>query len=311
MLDDSLPLQSRVRHCADCSSRHQPARLPARRAGQRGAGRLFDPADGARARTSAAAPAAIDVHHHVSPPAWLTAVRAAASIRSPTNWSVQNSLDDMDRGGVATSILSITTPGVVLRNMDAAPPPRSRANATSTAPKLVRDHRGRFGFFAALPMPDIEGGLHEIAYALDTLKADGIGLLTSYGDKWLGDPAVLPDHGGAQPPQGRGLHAPDRRQLLRQPACAGVPPVMIEFGTDTTRTIARACFNGNARRFRDIRWIFSHAGGTMPFLIERFVRHPILVPSTSRCSRRACAAELQPLLLRHRAGRRTRPRCRR
>jgi hypothetical protein len=56
------------------------------------------------------------------------------------------------------------------------------------------------------------------------------------------------------------------------------PPVMIEFGTDTTRTIADIVFSGNARRFPDIRWIFSHAGGTMPFLIERFVRHPLLVP---------------------------------
>jgi predicted TIM-barrel fold metal-dependent hydrolase len=56
------------------------------------------------------------------------------------------------------------------------------------------------------------------------------------------------------------------------------PAVMIEFGTDTTRTIADIIFSGNARRFPDIRWIFSHAGGTMPFLIERFVRHPLLVP---------------------------------
>ena len=71
------------------------------------------------------------------------------------------------------------------------------------------------------------------------------------------------------------------------------PPVMIEFGTDTTRTIADIVFSGNARRFPDIRWIFSHAGGTMPFLIERFVRHPLLVPKAKETVPDGTLAELK------------------
>jgi 6-methylsalicylate decarboxylase len=54
----------------------------------------------------------------------------------------------------------------------------------------------------------------------------------------------------------------------------GVNDSMIEYGTDTTRAIARILFSGSARRYRDIRWIFSHGGGTTPFLAERFVREP-------------------------------------
>src|SRR2546423_3775673 len=70
-------------------------------------------------------------------------------------------------------------------------------------------------------------------------------------------------------------------------------PVMIEFGTDTTRTIADIVFSGNARRFPDIRWIFSHAGGTMPFLIERFVRHPLLAPKAKETVPDGTLAELK------------------
>ena len=99
-----------------------------------------------------------------------------------------------------------------------------------------------------IPLTDIEGSLHEIAYALDTLKADGIGLMTSYGDKWLGDPSFLPV-----------MEELNRRKALvyTHPTAANCcvnlvrpqQPVMIEFGTDTTRTIADIIFSGNARKF--------------------------------------------------------------
>jgi predicted TIM-barrel fold metal-dependent hydrolase len=176
-------------------------------------------------------------------------------------------------------MLSVTTPGVVFRDLDQAAGRRLARESNEYGARLKADHKGRFGFFAALPMLDTQGALAEIAYSMDTLKADGNGLLTSYGDKWLGDASFFPI-----------MEEINRRKLLvyTHPTAAnccvnlqkGVPPVMIEFGTDTTRTIASILFDGgNAQRFRDIKWIFSHAGGTMPFLIERFVRHPLLVPS--------------------------------
>lgn len=291
MVDASPSLQSRVRHCADCGpgSRRRGFLL-----GALGSAAL------AACSTTPTAPALnlgrsagrIDVHHHGSPPAWLNAVRGQIDPLA-TNWSVQKSLEDMDRAGVATSMLSITTPGVVLRNMDGPTSRRLARESNEWQARMVTEHRGRFGFFAALPMLDTQGALEEIAYAMDTLRADGIGLLTSYGDKWLGDPQFFPI-----------MEELNRRKLVvyTHPTaanCCGslqtpaVPPVMIEFGTDTTRTIASILFNGNARRFRDIRWIFSHAGGSMPFLIERFVRHPTLVPSSAPLFPEGVAAELR------------------
>jgi predicted TIM-barrel fold metal-dependent hydrolase len=134
--------------------------------------------------------------------------------------------------------------------------------------------------------------LREIEYAMDTLKADGIGLLTSYGDKWLGHPSFLPV-----------MDELNRRKALvyTHPTTANCcvnlvktqQPAMIEFGTDTTRTIADIIFSGNAVKFRDIRWIFSHAGGTMPMLLDRFVRNAFLDPNAKPTVPDGTLAELK------------------
>ncbi len=178
----------------------------------------------------------------------------------------------MDKAGVLTALTSITTP--VLRFLDEAGARKLARECNEYTAKLVADRKGRFGMFAVMPMPSVEGTLHEIAYALDTLKADGIGLLASYGDKWLGDPAFAPV-----------LEELNRRKAVvyTHPTtanCCGnlipdVPEAIIEWGTDTTRTIASLVFSGTAARLADLRIIFSHGGGTLPFLAERFLRLPL------------------------------------
>lgn len=210
----------------------------------------------------------IDVHHHISPPAYLEAL--GSDIGPPLrHWSLAQSLEDMDQGEVATSIVSVTQ--LTMRGNDLEKARRLARSCNDYAAKLVADHPGRFGMFAALPMPEIEGCLREIEYSLDVLKADGIGLYTSYNGKWLGDPAFDPVFAEL-----------DRRKTVVyvHPAtpncCVNLVPCIqdanIEFGTDTTRAIARMIFDGAAQRFPNVRIIWSHAGGTMPFLIERFMR---------------------------------------
>ena len=102
-------------------------------------------------------------------------------------WTIAQSLDDMDQGGVATSILSISEPGVFFGNFDAA---RALGRETNEfGARIIADHPGRFGMFATVPLPDVEGSLREIEYALETLKMDGICMMTDYEGKFLGDPA--------------------------------------------------------------------------------------------------------------------------
>lgn len=213
-------------------------------------------------------PFRIDVHHHLAPPDYLAAVRGHLTVPPPlATWSPDKSLDDMAAAGIATAMLSVSTPGLWWGDVGATA--KLARGCNEYAAQLGRDHPGRFGFFAALPMPNADATLGEIGYALDTLKADGVALFTSYDSKWLGDAAFVPV-----------FDELNRRKAVAYvhpttAACCSnlipyIPDKVIEFGTDTSRTIASLVFSGAAERWPDIRFIFAHAGGTVPFLIERF-----------------------------------------
>jgi predicted TIM-barrel fold metal-dependent hydrolase len=235
------------------------------------AGGAGAPAASTRSGTTtgaAAKPHRIDTHHHIAPPKFMEEMREL--LQPPTlAWSIERSLEDMDRAGVATAITSITTPGVWIGDNEQGR--RVARECNDYAARLVIDYPGRFGMFAALPLPNIDASLREIEHGLDVLKADGIVLFTSYRDKWLGDPAFEPV-----------MDELNRRKALvythpEAPLCCrglipGINEAVIEYGTDTTRAIARLLFSGTATRYPDIRWIFSHGGGTTPFLSERLVR---------------------------------------
>ncbi|HEV8014801.1 MAG TPA: amidohydrolase family protein [Stellaceae bacterium] len=218
------------------------------------------------------APHRIDVHHHISPPGYIAALDPQGILtRETLEWTPSLSLDQMDKGGVQVALTSITTPGLWFG--DAAASRKLARLCNDYAAKLVADHPKRFGMFVNLPMPDIDASLKEIEYGLDVLKADGIVFFTSYGDKWLGDPAFDPV-----------FEELNRRKAVvythpTSAACctnllkgAGIGDSIIEYGTDTTRCIAQIVLSGRAARFADIRFIWSHGGGTMPFLLVRFTR---------------------------------------
>lgn len=183
-------------------------------------------------------------------------------------WTLAEDLDDMDRNGTATAILSLTTPGLWFGPQTAIRKVVRECN--EFAAKLDADHPGRFGSFASIYPPDTDGSLKEIEYAMGTLKADGVALYTNYRDKWLGHDFFNPV-----------WEELNRRQAIVyvhpiEAACC-VNPVqdvgdtVIEYGADTTRTIASLIFSGSSTKYPNIKWIFSHGGGMMPYVVERFL----------------------------------------
>jgi predicted TIM-barrel fold metal-dependent hydrolase len=222
----------------------------------------------ALAQPAAASPRTrIDVHHHYVPPFHAEAMASRRSGGRPPKWTPQMSLDEMDKSGIATAVVSLVQPGAWFAD-DVALSRQLARQCNEYGAKMVQDHPGRFGLFATIAPPDPDGSLKEIEYAFDTLKADGVGLFTSYGDKYLGDPSFEPVYAEL-----------NRRKAVvyvhpTTPNCCGhlvpgIGPSTIEFATDTSRTVTHIVFSGVATKFPDIRWIFSHAGGTLPFLTAR------------------------------------------
>lgn len=211
----------------------------------------------------------IDLHHHFAPPAWVTDVRGRPMLQpANTRWTVEQSLQDMDTGGVAAAVVSITNPGLWFG--DAAQTRRLARACNDYGATLVRDHPTRFGLFAALPLPDVDAALKEIEYVYDTLKVDGIGLYTSYGDTWLGNPAFGPVMAELNRRKALVTVHPTAADCCRTLNYApGIGPGTIEYGTDTTRAIIGVTFGGDATRYPEIRFIWSHAGGSAPFLAGR------------------------------------------
>jgi predicted TIM-barrel fold metal-dependent hydrolase len=212
------------------------------------------------------------MHHHFLPPPYIKAIEerllhshGRQKSSEMTGWSPAADLERMDEAGVALAIGSISIPGIWFG--DVALARRMAREWNEYAATVARDHPGRFGFFAVIAPPDIEGSLAEIAYALDVLDADGIALLSNYDGRWLGDTAFRPM-----------LSELDRRKavVFVHPTLAfdgrtvpGIRAQILEAPFDTTRTIVSLLLSGAFSNFPDIRFIFSHGGGTIPFLAGR------------------------------------------
>ena len=218
-------------------------------------------------------PHRIDVHHHILPPDYVATVgddRIGPLIlagRTP-EWTPAMSVEAMDRNGIATAITSISAPGLWFGDNEESV--RLARICNDYAASIRRDHPGRFGVFACLPLPDVDASLAEIAHALDTLKADGIGLLTSYGDRYPGDAAFQPVFDELNRRRAVVYFHPTNAPCSQ--CLPEIPAATLDFPFDTTRAVVSLLYSGTFARCRDIRFIFSHAGGTVPFLAERIAR---------------------------------------
>ncbi len=214
-------------------------------------------------------PHRIDTHQHIVPPGYARWMHEKGirpgGLRLPS-WSERSALKFMDRHDVETGILSLSTPGVYLG--DALEARRRAREVNEYSAEVVAGRPERFGFFATLTLPDVEGALTEAEYALDSLSADGIVLLANNDGRYLGDPdfeplleflhhreAVVFIHPGELP----------------APAVPGIPTFAADFLLDTTRTAISLILSGAMEKYSGIKFLLAHAGGFVPYIAFRIL----------------------------------------
>jgi predicted TIM-barrel fold metal-dependent hydrolase len=224
--------------------------------------------------TAANRPPRIDVHHHMLPPRYVEYGRDRLLAHAPhfaqvLQWTPARTLETMEQNGIDKAMISLTQPGLRFDDIEATRAMIRTCNEYGA--QMVRDYPGRFGLFAALPLADVDGSLREIAYAFDVLKADGVGLLTSYDDRWPGHPDFDPV-----------FEELNRRKTVaffhpNTPACClnlipDLTAPILEYLFNTARAIASMLVSGTLSRLPDLRCIFCHSGGGLTPQVRRLVR---------------------------------------
>lgn len=224
-------------------------------------------------------PYLIDVHHHLVPCNYIEALNKIGVSNSLgrdfPDWSAEKSIEVMDANGIRVSVAGLSSPGIFFGDADYTKLLARLCNEESA--KLVSDYPDRFGAFATLCLPDVDASLPELEYCLDTLKLDGVVLLSNYNGKYTGDNDF------------RELYSElNRRKAVvyvhptdtkgGNPLGNEIPTFLMEVTFDTARAIFNLIFNGILEEYPDIKWIFSHAGGVMPYIAWRVMLGQFIIP---------------------------------
>jgi 6-methylsalicylate decarboxylase len=212
----------------------------------------------------------IDTHHHILPDFfWRETNSAHAPVGglAPLQWSKEAMISFMDEAGIDVAVMSVSTPGVHIGDSQRARSLARRCN--ELAAELVHERPDRFASFACIPLPDIDASLEELSYALDVLGLDGLVLFTNSNGVYLGDTSLEPV-----------FEELERRKAVvfvhpnpSPDAVAhslGLPDNLLDFPTDTNRAVAQMHYTNRFARTPNVKYIFSHAGGSIPYLAARF-----------------------------------------
>ncbi len=211
----------------------------------------------------------IDTHHHAIPPFYRDLLQKAnideAGGRMLPEWSPEGSLQTMTELEVGTAILSVSTPGTAFLP-GAADAVALARDLNDYLGGLVAEQPGRFGFFATIPLPHLHESVDEVGRSLDDLHADGVVLLANSAGTYLGQ--------NGQDDLFAALDARSAVVLIHPgelpgPAVDGIAPFAVDFLLDTTRSAYLLVRNGICRKYPNIKFILSHAGGFVPYASHR------------------------------------------
>ncbi|MGV8996460.1 MAG: amidohydrolase family protein [Parvibaculaceae bacterium] len=224
-----------------------------------------------------------DVHAHFLPECYAAALNKAGltvvdgGMPVPA-WSEAAALEVMDRQGIATALISLSSPSTHFLPDGEKPKLVREVNEAGAA--LMRAHPKRFGFFASLPMPDIAASLAEIAFAFDKLGVDGVILETNINGEYLGSPRFAPVFEELNR-RGATLFLHPTSPACFEQLALGRPAPLLEFPLDTTRTIVDMIYRGVLRDNPDIKVIVPHGGAALTALAARiavFANVPFINP---------------------------------
>lgn len=212
----------------------------------------------------------IDVHHHVLPEFYKDVQRGAGisgtAYQAFPEWSPDHSLKLMDATDIRTAIFSFTSPGIFFG--DVGQTRELAVQFNDYLAELTAQNPSRFGGFAFLPLPDVEASVKEIGRIQDELKLDGVCLLTSVDERYIGHPDFWPVY--------EELHKRKMVAFIHPCYPPGtealgwdIPRMLIDYPFETTRVAINLIFNGVMEKLPDIKFILSHAGGTLPMLAHR------------------------------------------
>ncbi len=182
----------------------------------------------------------------------------------------------MDRCHITKSILSITSPGTHLIVGEDEPARDIARKCNIFAADVKKRRPDRFGYWAALPLPDVEGSLAEIAYAFDELQADGVGILTNHHGIYLGDAKFDPVFAELNRRKATVFIHPtipcsahgDTLQIAIP--LRSFPPGICEYLFEEVRVVLNLFASKTVNRYPDVTFIIPHAGGALPPIVERF-----------------------------------------
>jgi 6-methylsalicylate decarboxylase len=229
----------------------------------------------------------IDVHAHFVPPFYAEAL-ASKGYNPPDGmpgvptWSAEAHIAFMDKAQISKAILSLSSPGVSFVN-DRLYTRTLCRKVNDFVAQAVRENPTRFGYFASLPLPNVEDSIAEIHHAVAS-GCSGFALMSNALGIYLGDPSLRPvlqtlddisavvfihptsscnRHVGDEnlSPQTRFEHSSPLAPYYRTP--------LFEFFFESARTFLDLVLSGQIKRFPRIRWISSHCGNVLPCLIDR------------------------------------------